>query len=46
MTGGTIVPEPGFSPAFEAELVGTGNDYIHVDPDQGRMRLDAHAVAK
>lgn len=46
MTGGTITPEPGFSPALDAEFVGTGNDYIHVDPDNGRMRLDAHGVVK
>lgn len=46
MTGGTVTSEAGFSPKFEGELVGTGNDYIHADPDLGRMRLDAHAVVK
>lgn len=46
MTGGTITPAPGFSPALDADFVGTGNDYIHMDPDNGRMRLDAHGVVK
>ncbi|KAL1962723.1 hypothetical protein VTN77DRAFT_9267 [Rasamsonia byssochlamydoides] len=46
MTGGTITSEAGFSPAIHGEFVGTGNDYIHVDPDNERMRLDAHGVVK
>ncbi|MCJ1355905.1 MAG: hypothetical protein MMC33_005898 [Icmadophila ericetorum] len=46
MTGGTVVTEPGFEPKLDAEFVGTGNDYIHNDPDNGRMRLDAHGVVK
>lgn len=46
MTGGTIKSEPGFSPALDAEFVGTGNDYIRHDVDGKRMRLDAHGVVK
>lgn len=38
--------EPNFSPAIDAEWVGTGNDYIHNDPDGKHMRLNAHAVVK
>jgi hypothetical protein len=46
MVGGTLKAEPGFYSGFEAEVVGTGHDYIHVDPDGGRMRLNAHSVVK
>ena len=44
MTGGTVVSESSFSPALNAKLKGTGNDYIHNDPDGKRMRLNAHGV--
>ncbi|KAL1852237.1 hypothetical protein Plec18167_006051 [Paecilomyces lecythidis] len=46
MIGGTVAAEPGFSPALNANFVGTGNDYVHGDPDQKKLRLDAHAVLK
>lgn len=46
MTGGTVKSESGFSPAIDAEFVGTGADYIHNDPDGKRMRLNAHGVLK
>ena len=46
MTGGTVKSEPGFSPAINAEFVGTGNDYIHNDPSGKHMRLNAHGVVK
>jgi hypothetical protein len=46
MVGGSLKAEPEFHSGFEAELVGIGNDYIHVDPDGQRMRLNAHAIAK
>ncbi|KAF3480186.1 uncharacterized protein GIQ15_05533 [Arthroderma uncinatum] len=46
MTSGTVKSEPGFSPAFNGEFTGTGNDYIRTDPDGKRLRLDAHAVVK
>ena len=46
MTGGSVKSEPNFSPSIDAEWVGTGNDYIHNDPDGKAMRLDAHAVVK
>ncbi|KAL9620791.1 MAG: hypothetical protein Q9160_004691 [Pyrenula sp. 1 TL-2023] len=44
MTGGTVVSESSFLPALNAKFKGTGNDYIHNDPDGKRMRLDAHGV--
>lgn len=46
MIGGTVKSEPGFSPAFNGEFVGQGADYIHMDPDEKRMRLDARGVVK
>ena len=46
MTGGSLKSEPSFSPSIDAEFVGTGNDYIHNDPDGKHMRLDAHGLAK
>lgn len=46
MVGGTIISEPGFTPALNAKFEGTGNDYIRNDPDGKRMRLDAHGVVR
>lgn len=46
MVGGTVKSEPGFSPAFNGEFVGQGNDFIHMDPDEKRLRLDARGVIK
>ncbi|KAL2221145.1 hypothetical protein M432DRAFT_588845 [Thermoascus aurantiacus ATCC 26904] len=46
MTGGTIKSEPGYSPSFDSEFVGVGNDYIHADPDGKHLRLNAHGVVK
>jgi hypothetical protein len=46
MVGGNVKSEPGFSPVFNGEFVGSGNDYIHLDPDGKRLRLNAHAVVK
>jgi len=46
MTGGSVKSEPNFSPSVDCEWIGTGNDYIHNDPDGKNMRLDAHAVVK
>jgi len=46
MTGGSVKSESNFSPSIDAEWVGTGNDYIHNDPDGKAMRLNAHAVVK
>ena len=46
MTGGTIKSAPSFSPAIDAEFVGVGNDYIHADPDEKHLRLNAHGVVK
>ena len=46
MTGGNVKSESGFSPALNAEFVGTGNDYIHNDPSGKHMRLNAHAVVQ
>lgn len=41
-----MTSESGFSPAIDAEFVGTGADYIHNDPDGKHMRLNAHGVLK
>lgn len=46
MVGGTLISEPEFTPAINANFVGTGNDYIRNDPDGKRMRLNAHGVVK
>ena len=46
MTGGTVVSAPSFSPALDAEFIGTGADYIHNDPSGKHMRLNAHGVIK
>ncbi|KUL91338.1 hypothetical protein ZTR_01652 [Talaromyces verruculosus] len=46
MVGGTVISEPGFTPALDAKFEGTGNDYIRNDPDGKRMRLNAHGVVK
>ncbi|EAW07702.1 DUF3237 domain-containing protein [Aspergillus clavatus NRRL 1] len=46
MTGGTVKSAPDASLALDAEFVGTGNDYIHADPDNKHLRLNAHGVLK
>ena len=46
MTGGTAISHADFSPAIDAVLDSRGNDYIRMDPDGKRMRLDAHTVLK
>ncbi|KAH8697379.1 hypothetical protein BGW36DRAFT_407418 [Talaromyces proteolyticus] len=46
MIGGTVKAESDFAPSLNATFVGTGNDYIRADPDQKRLRLDAHSVLK
>ena len=46
MTGGILKSDPSFSPSIDAEFVGTGNDYIHADPDGQHLRLNAHGVVK
>lgn len=46
MTNILVKSEPGFSPALDAEIVGTANDYIHRDPSGKHMRLNAHGVVK
>ncbi|KAM0117302.1 hypothetical protein ACP6JC_006072 [Aspergillus fumigatus] len=46
MTGGTVKSDPGYPLALDAEFVGTGNDYIHADPDNKHLRLNAHGVIK
>ncbi|KAL4899025.1 hypothetical protein BDW74DRAFT_184133 [Aspergillus multicolor] len=43
---GVFKTQESFEPAFEAQVVGTGNDYIHVDPDGKHMRLNANGVLK
>lgn len=46
VVNGTVTSEPGFFPSLDGEFVGTGNDYIHHDPNGKFMRLNAHAVVK
>jgi len=46
MIGGTVVTEPGFTPALNAELFGVGYDYIRSDNNGGHMRLDVRAQLK
>lgn len=46
MTGGTAVSSDGFEPKIEAVFEGVGNDYIRIDPDGKKMRLDAHGVLR
>lgn len=38
--------EPDFTPSLNAKFEGIGNDYIRNDPDNARMRLDAHGVLR
>ncbi|KAF2203197.1 hypothetical protein GQ43DRAFT_439032 [Delitschia confertaspora ATCC 74209] len=46
MVSGTIKSEPGFEPALDAELHGTGYDYIHNDANGENMRLDVRSQIK
>jgi len=46
MTSGTVKSEPGFSPALDAEFIGTGYDYIRQDPSGKHMRLDVRSQLK
>lgn len=47
MVSGTIITEPSFSgPKLDAELSGTGWDYIRQDPDGAHLRLDVRSQAK
>lgn len=46
ITGGKIVSDPAYSIQLDSSFVGTGNDYIHNDPDGKHMRLDTHAVVR
>ena len=41
-----VKSEPGFSPSIDAEIIGSGNDYIHNDSNGKHMRLNAHGVVK
>ncbi|KAL4936177.1 hypothetical protein BDV06DRAFT_205518 [Aspergillus oleicola] len=45
-SNGTFQTAEGFEPAFEAQVIGTGNDFIHADPDGVHMRLNCHGVVK
>ncbi|KAL4809514.1 hypothetical protein BDV18DRAFT_132217 [Aspergillus unguis] len=45
-SNGTFESAPGFEPAVDANIVGTGNDYIHADPDGQHLRLNCHGVIK
>ncbi|KAL4791778.1 hypothetical protein BDV19DRAFT_370014 [Aspergillus venezuelensis] len=45
-SSGTFKSAEGYPLEIDAQIVGTGNDYIRADPDGGRLRLDAHGVIK
>ncbi|KAK2799338.1 hypothetical protein FQN51_007016 [Onygenales sp. PD_10] len=44
MVSGTVKSEATFPQQFNGEFIGNGNDYIYVDPDGKRLRLDAHGA--
>jgi hypothetical protein len=44
MVAGTVTSEANFSPSLKGKFIGTGNDYIRVDPDGKHLRLDAHSL--
>ncbi|EXJ71320.1 uncharacterized protein A1O5_05126 [Cladophialophora psammophila CBS 110553] len=44
LISGTFVSEPGFPVRVDARLKGPGVDYVHNDPDGGRMRLRSDLV--
>ncbi|KAF2277352.1 uncharacterized protein EI97DRAFT_432231 [Westerdykella ornata] len=46
IVSGTVKSEPGFEPALDAELHGTGYDYIRNDADGRNMRLDVRSQLK
>lgn len=46
ITGGKLISLPTFPTQVDASFIGTGNDYIHNDPDGKLMRLDTHAVVR
>lgn len=46
LISGTLVSEPGFPVRVDARLRGQGVDYVHNDPDGGRMRLKSDLVVE
>jgi hypothetical protein len=44
LVAGTLVSEPGFPLHVNASMRGQGVDYVHNDPDGGRMRLKSDLV--
>jgi len=46
ITGGKLTSLPTFPILLDASFIGTGNDYIHNDPDGKLMRLNTHAVVR
>ncbi|KAI1616976.1 hypothetical protein EDD37DRAFT_645224 [Exophiala viscosa] len=44
LVGGTLVSEPGYPVRVDASMRGNGADYVHTDPDGGRMRLRTDLV--
>ncbi|EXJ77669.1 hypothetical protein A1O3_09898 [Capronia epimyces CBS 606.96] len=44
LTTGTLASEPDFPVRLVARLQGQGTDYVHNDPDGGRMRLKSDLV--
>ncbi|KAK2738881.1 hypothetical protein FQN57_006896 [Myotisia sp. PD_48] len=46
MIGGIVRSESGTPIPVNGEFVGSGNDYIRMDPDGKHLRLDAHGTIK
>ncbi|KIW82610.1 hypothetical protein Z517_05637 [Fonsecaea pedrosoi CBS 271.37] len=44
LVSGSFVSEPGFPVRVDARLRGQGVDYVHNDPDGGRMRLRSDLI--
>lgn len=44
LVSATLESESGFPVVVHAEMRGNGADYVHTDPDGGRMRLRSDLV--
>ncbi|KAJ9607477.1 hypothetical protein H2200_007555 [Cladophialophora chaetospira] len=44
LVSGSFASEPGFDVRVDAQLKGQGVDYVHNDPDGGRMRLRSDLI--
>ncbi|KIW31351.1 uncharacterized protein PV07_03008 [Cladophialophora immunda] len=46
LVAATLVSEPGFPVSVDASMRGQGVDYVHNDPDGGRMRLRSDLIVR